>query len=118
MRDAGLPVTLRVEGEPRALSAAADLQAYRIVQEGLTNALKHAGPARAEVLVRYEPAEVVLEVTDDGRGHDPDADGDGHGLVGMRERVAVCGGKLTAGRRPEGGFGVTARLPTAGAHGR
>jgi signal transduction histidine kinase len=118
VREAGLPVTLRVEGEPRALSATTDLQAYRIVQEGLTNALRHAGPARAEVLVRYGPEEVVLEVTDDGRGHDPDANGGGHGLVGMRERVAVCGGELTAGRRPEGGFGVTARLPIAGAPGR
>ncbi len=112
VRDAGLPVTVRIEGEPRPLSPAGDLQAYRIVQEALTNALKHAGPARAEVLVRYEPSEVVLEVTDDGRGHDPAADGGGHGLVGMRERVAVCGGVMSAGRRAQGGFEVVARLPT------
>jgi signal transduction histidine kinase len=111
VRDAGLPVTVRVEGEPRPLSTTADLQAYRIVQEALTNTLKHAGPARAEVVVRYQPTEVVLEVIDDGRGYDPNTDGGGHGLVGMRERVAVCGGEMTAGRRPEGGFRVTARLP-------
>ena len=111
VRDAGLPVTLRVEGEPRPLSPTGDLQAYRIVQEALTNALKHAGPARAEVLVRYEPTEVVLEVSDDGRGYDPATDGGGHGLIGMRERVAVCGGEMTAGRRAEGGFEVVARLP-------
>ena len=111
MRGAGLPVTLRVEGEPRPLSPTGDLQAYRIVQEALTNALKHAGPARAEVLVRYEPAELLIEVTDDGRGYDPNTDGGGHGLVGMRERVAVCGGEMTAGRRAQGGFEVVARLP-------
>jgi signal transduction histidine kinase len=111
VRDAGLPVTVRVEGEPRPLSPTGDLQAYRIVQEALTNALKHAGPARAEVLVRYEPTEVVLEVVDDGRGYDPATDGGGHGLVGMRERVAVCGGVMSAGRRAQGGFEVVARLP-------
>ena len=113
VRDAGLPVTVRVEGEPRPLSPTGDLQAYRIVQEALTNTLKHAGPARAEVLVRYEPDEVVLEVTDDGRGYDPATDGRGHGLIGMRERVAVCGGEMRAGRRPQGGFEVVARLPLA-----
>jgi signal transduction histidine kinase len=111
VRDAGLPVTLRVEGEPRPLSPTGDLQAYRIVQEALTNALKHAGPARADVLVRYEPSDLVIEVTDDGRGYDPGADGRGHGLIGMRERVAVCGGEMTAGRRAQGGFEVRARLP-------
>ncbi|MGD9573683.1 MAG: sensor histidine kinase [Thermoleophilia bacterium] len=112
VRDAGLPVTVRVEGEPRPLSPTGDLQAYRIVQEALTNALKHAGPARAEVVLRYEPAEVVIEVTDDGRGFDPATDGGGHGLAGMRERVAVCGGVMSAGRRAQGGFEVVARLPT------
>ncbi len=111
VRDAGLPVTVRVEGEPRPLSATGDLQAYRIVQEALTNALKHAGPARAEVLLRYEPSDLVIEVTDDGRGFDPAADGRGHGLIGMRERVAVCGGEMSAGRRAQGGFEVLARLP-------
>lgn len=111
VRDAGLPVTVRVEGEPRPLSRTGDLQAYRIVQEALTNALKHAGPARAQVVVRYEPSDVVIEVTDDGRGYDPAADGRGHGLIGMRERVAVCGGEMSAGRRAQGGFEVVARLP-------
>jgi signal transduction histidine kinase len=111
VRDAGLPVTVRVEGEPRPLSATGDLQAYRIVQEALTNALKHAGPARAQVLVRYSASDVVIEVTDDGRGYDPAADGRGHGLIGMRERVAVCGGEMSAGRRSQGGFEVVARLP-------
>ena len=111
VRDAGLPVTLRVEGEPRPLSPTGDLQAYRIVQEALTNALKHAGPARADVLVRYEASDLVIEVTDDGRGYDPSTDGRGHGLIGMRERVAVCGGEMSAGRRPQGGFEVLARLP-------
>jgi len=81
---------------------------------GPTNALKHAGPARAEVVVRYGPDELLLEVRDDGRGEDPGANGGGHGLVGMRERVAVYGGDLTAGRRPEGGFGVVARPPLEG----
>ncbi|HMN98508.1 MAG TPA: sensor histidine kinase [Miltoncostaeaceae bacterium] len=111
VRDAGLPVELRVEGEPRPLSPTGDLQAYRIVQEALTNALKHAGPARAQVLVRYEADDVVIAVTDDGRGYDPATDGRGHGLIGMRERVAVCGGEMSAGRRPQGGFEVVARLP-------
>ena len=114
VREAGLPVTLRVEGDPRPLPPVVDLSAYRIVQEGLTNALKHAGPARAEVIVRYERDELQLEVRDDGRGDHSDANGGGHGLVGMRERAAVCGGQLTAGRRPEGGFGVVARLPLDG----
>jgi signal transduction histidine kinase len=111
VRDAGLPVTLRVEGDPRPLSATIDLQAYRILQEGLTNALKHAGPARAEVVVRYAARELVLEVRDDGRGHDPGAEDGGHGLMGMRERVAVCGGELEAGPGPAGGFALVARLP-------
>lgn len=113
VRDAGLAVTLRVEGEPRPLPPGVDLSAYRIVQEGLTNALKHAGPARAEVVVRYRPREVELSVTDDGRGTDPAGNGGGHGLVGMRERVALYGGRLSAGPRPapERGFAMTAALP-------
>jgi signal transduction histidine kinase len=115
VREAGLPVELRVEGEPRPLSPTGDLQAYRIVQEALTNALKHAGPARAHVLVRYEAADLVIEVTDDGRGYDPDTDGGGHGLIGMRERVAVCGGEMSAGRRAQGGFEVMVRLPIGAA---
>jgi signal transduction histidine kinase len=113
VRDAGLPVTLRVEGDPRPLPPGVDLSAYRIVQEGLTNALKHAGPARAEVLVRYGPRDLELAVRDDGRGHDPHANGGGHGLVGMRERVALYGGRLSAGPlpAPDHGFALTATLP-------
>jgi signal transduction histidine kinase len=108
---AGLPVSVRVEGEPRPLPPGIDLSAYRIVQEGLTNALRHAGPARAEVVVRYGDRELELQVSDDGRGAATANGGAGHGLVGMRERVAVYGGRLDAGPRPEGGFAIAARLP-------
>jgi signal transduction histidine kinase len=111
VRGAGLPVRVRVEGEARPLPSSVDLSAYRIVQEGLTNALKHAGPATAQVVLRYGETEVELEVRDDGRGRAGGADGGGHGLLGMRERVAVCGGDLSAGPLPEGGFALTARLP-------
>jgi signal transduction histidine kinase len=111
MREAGLPVSVRVEGEPRPLPPGVDLSAYRIVQEGLTNALKHAGPATAEVLVRYREREIEVEVRDDGRGRGPASNGGGHGLLGMRERVALYGGELSAGPRPEGGFALVARLP-------
>jgi signal transduction histidine kinase len=110
VRAAGLPVELRVEGEPEALPTGLDLTAYRIVQEALTNALKHAGPARAVVTVRYLGAEVELEVSDDGSGDD-DVSGAGHGLIGMRERVAVYGGRLEAGRPNGGGYVLRARLP-------
>lgn len=115
VRAAGLPVELRVEGAARPLPSGVDLSAYRIVQEGLTNALKHAGPARAEVLVRYGDRDLELEVSDDGRGRDDASNGGGHGLVGMRERVALYGGELDAGPRPGGGFGLRARLPIGGA---
>jgi signal transduction histidine kinase len=111
VREAGLPVRVRVEGEPRSLPPGIDLSAYRIVQEGLTNALKHAGPATAEVRVRYGEREVEVEVRDDGRGGAPRSNGGGHGLIGMRERVALYGGRLSAGPRAEGGFALTARLP-------
>ena len=87
-----------------------DLTAYRLVQEGLTNALKHAKATHAEVLVRYDDGSVELVVRDDGTGGG-NGDGGGHGLVGMRERVAVCGGELHAGPRPNGGFELRARLP-------
>jgi signal transduction histidine kinase len=109
-REAGLPVDLRVEGDPTELAPGVDLTAYRLVQEGLTNAVKHARASKAEVLVRYGDGQVEIEVTDDGRGG-AEADGGGHGLVGMRERVAVYGGELDAGPRPEGGYGLRARLP-------
>jgi len=115
VRAAGLPVELRVEGEVRPLPSGVDLSAYRILQEGLTNALKHAGPARAEVLVRYGDRDLELSVSDDGRGRGAGGNGGGHGLVGMRERVALYGGDLDAGPRPGGGFGLRARLPIDGA---
>jgi signal transduction histidine kinase len=110
IEEAGLPVTLRVEGDRRELSPGVDLSAYRIVQEGLTNALKHARGAHAEVVVRYVDGAVEVEVADDG----PGANGsvlDGHGLVGMRERVAVYGGTLEAGPRDGGGFVLPAEAP-------
>jgi signal transduction histidine kinase len=110
IRTAGLPVTLRVEGEPQGLPQALDLSAFRIVQEALTNTLKHAGPARADVVVRYEPGAVTLEVRDSGAGK-ANGHGNGHGLVGMRERVAMFGGELDAAAQPGGGFAVRARLP-------
>jgi signal transduction histidine kinase len=111
-REAGLPVELRVEGDPQPLPAGVDLTAYRLVQEGLTNALKHARAERAEVLVRYRPGEIEVTVSDDGQGAGS-GDGGGHGLVGMRERVAVYGGVLETGARPEGGYRLRARLPVA-----
>jgi signal transduction histidine kinase len=110
VREAGLPVTLRVEGAARPLPPALDLSAFRIVQEALTNALKHAGPARAEVTVRYQDGLVSLEITDSGRGPH-DGRGTGHGLVGMRERAAMFGGKLEAARGDGGGYTVRAQLP-------
>ena len=115
VREAGLPVELRTEGDPVALSAGIDLAAYRIVQEALTNALKHAGPARAAVAVRYAAGALELEVTDDGRGAVPAGDGHGHGLIGMRERAALYGGTLETGPAEHGGFAVRARLPLEGA---
>ncbi len=107
---AGLAVALHVEGEPGPLPVGVDLSAYRIVQEALTNTLKHAGPAHAEVAIRYRPDAVEIEVRDDGRGP-ATTNGDGHGLVGMRERATLYGGELSAGARDGGGFVVLARLP-------
>jgi signal transduction histidine kinase len=108
---------LAVEGErPVTVPAALDLAAYRIVQEALTNAVKYAGPARAAVQVCWRAGEVVVEVCDDGAGAAVTPgrernDGGGHGVAGMRERVALFGGDLTAGPTPGGGFRVAARLP-------
>ena len=110
VREAGLPVTLNVEGDAQPLPPAVDLSAYRIVQEALTNALKHAGPASARVTVRYGSDEVELDIVDDGAGA-LNGDGGGHGLIGMRERVSMFGGALDAGERSEGGYAVRARLP-------
>ncbi len=111
LREAGLPVELRVEGEPLPLPPGIDLSAYRIVQEALTNTLKHAGPARAEVVVRYGASALELEVVDDGSGASASVNGSGHGLIGMRERVALYGGALETGTRNGNGYAVRARLP-------
>jgi signal transduction histidine kinase len=113
VEEAGLPVTLRVEGDRPDLSPGVDLSAYRIVQEGLTNALKHAKGAHAEVVVRYIDSSVELEIADNGPGA-PSGDGQGHGLVGMRERVALYGGTIEAGPRAGGGFVLRAELPVDG----
>ena len=109
-REAGLPVELRVEGDSVQLPAGVDLTAYRLIQEGLTNTIKHARATRAEVLVRYTGDHVELAVSDDGDGSGS-GDGGGHGLVGMRERVSVYGGELEAGSTPSGGYRLRARLP-------
>ncbi|MBG0564322.1 sensor histidine kinase [Actinoplanes aureus] len=109
---AGVAVGLTVQGERRALAADVELSAYRIIQESLTNVLRHAGAATCQVSVEYRPAELTIEVVDDGHGGDPAAGG-GFGLVGLRERVALANGTFIAGARPGGGFGVAARLPVA-----
>ncbi|MBW8484970.1 sensor histidine kinase [Actinomadura parmotrematis] len=112
IRRAGLPVAVRVEGTPRELPEGLQLTVFRIVQEALTNALKHAGPdASAEVVLGYGGDAVAVRVADDGRGAAAVSDGRGHGLVGMRERAAVYGGEVTAGPRPGGGFEVAVRVP-------
>jgi signal transduction histidine kinase len=136
INNAGMPVTLCVEGRARPLPPGVDLSVFRIVQEALTNTLRHAGPARADVVVRYRDDCLEVDVIDDGRGADrpggplrerpvrpghdmdggPETDGGrdadgGHGLVGIRERVGMLGGSLRAGPRAEGGFAVSARLP-------
>jgi signal transduction histidine kinase len=118
VRAAGVPVNLRVEGAPDCVHAGVELSAYRVVQEALTNVIKHAGtPTRVDVTVRYLPGSLAVEVIDDGRGlaarspGDGPADGSGNGLVGMRERVELWGGELSAGPATGGGFRVRALLP-------
>jgi len=111
--DAGLAVDLHVEGERRRLPVGIELSAYRIVQEALTNTLKHAGDSRARVLIRYGRDSLELEITDEGGAARQAIANGGHGLVGMRERVALYGGSLEAGRRPTGGFSVRVLLPIA-----
>jgi signal transduction histidine kinase len=113
VRRAGTPVELRIEGIPRALAAGVELSAYRIIQEGLTNTMKHAGPsAEAAVRLSYGEADLVVEVADDGCATASHAARpDGHGLTGMRARAAVLGGEVTAGPATTGGFRVRARLP-------
>lgn len=114
VRAAGLPVDVEVVGEAAAVPPGVDLSAYRIVQEALTNVIKHAGAgARAQVHVSYSPEDLRVSVTDDGTARAADADGGGHGLVGIRERVAVVGGRVEAGPAPAGGFVVSALLPYA-----
>ena len=109
-REAGLPVELRIEGEAIQLPAGVDLTAYRLVQEGLTNVVKHAQATRAEVLVNYGDGYLEVTVNDDGQGVG-NGDGGGHGLVGMRERVSVYGGELDAGPQTGGGYRLRAKLP-------
>jgi signal transduction histidine kinase len=109
-RAAGVPITLAVEGAPRALAPALDASAFRIVQEAVTNVIRHAGGAPASVTVRYGNDALELEVADEGEPAEAE-NGGGHGLVGMRERVAAFGGELEAGPRPGHGFRVRAELP-------
>jgi signal transduction histidine kinase len=109
-RESGLDTKLLLEGTPTELPQGIDLTAYRFVQEGLTNAIKHANAKHAEVVVRYDNGSVELVVRDDGTG-DGTGGGSGHGLVGIRERIAVYGGELSAGPRPEGGYELRAHLP-------
>ena len=110
---AGLPVHLQVEGDVVQLPRAVELSAYRIVQEGLTNSLKHAKASRADVTVRYGAEDLELEVRDDGVGTSS-SDGLGHGLVGIQERVKIYGGEMLVGAGSKGGFVLTARLPLEG----
>jgi signal transduction histidine kinase len=112
VREAGLPTTLRVDGKPSTLEPGVALTVYRIVQEALTNALKHAGPATAQVRLSFGVYWLIVEVFDTGRGPAPGSEhGAGHGVVGMRERVALYGGTLRVGPRPGGGFRVYAKIP-------
>ncbi|MFE7570988.1 sensor histidine kinase [Streptomyces sp. NPDC057539] len=109
--DAGVRVDVRRGGEQRPLPADIDLSAYRIVQEALTNVVRHAGIGHCRVTIEYGDGELSVEIVDDGRGATEDGPVHGFGIVGMRERVALLHGRLSAGPRPEGGFRVAARLP-------
>ncbi len=113
VREAGIDVAVRIEGSAEPLPAGVDLTAYRIVQESLTNVLKHAHARRVEIVVRHRLGRVEIDVVDDGdaAGREPAAPGSGNGLLGMRERVSVFGGTVTTGPRSEGGWAVQARLP-------
>ena len=113
MNRAGLPVELHVDGEPVPLPRGIDLSAYRIVQEGLTNALKHANASDADVTFRYRPDELEIEIRDNGLGSTT-TDGLGHGLVGVRERVKIYGGEMNAGTANGGGFVLSTRFPLDG----
>jgi len=112
VRESGLPLEFLIDGDPRPLSAGLQLTMFRIVQEALTNTLKHGGvAASARVVLRYGPDEVEIVISDTGRGAEAPNDGHGHGLVGMRERASMYGGTAEAGPLPDGGFQVVARLP-------
>jgi len=113
-RNSGLEVDLHVDAAAQVLPAAVDLAAYRIIQESLTNAMKHAGQATATVRIQHLPDAVAIEVTDTGQGAAAASSTEGHGIVGMRERAASVGGHLVAGPRPDGGFAVSAWLPLPG----
>jgi signal transduction histidine kinase len=112
LREAGFPVELHVDGERRELPVGIELSAYRVIQEGLTNALKHAGRAHVRVHVRYGPGSLELEIADDGTGSPAALPGGGHGLVGIQERVALYGGELETGPGSSGGFVLRVLLPT------
>jgi signal transduction histidine kinase len=113
-RDAGLEVTLKVTGDRRPLAATIDLSAYRIVQEAITNVLKHANASRVEVILDYRSDALALTISDNGTGATEKVrESTGHGLIGMRERVEMFGGEVGAGSSSLGGFTVHARLPTA-----
>ncbi|MCX2733793.1 sensor histidine kinase [Saccharopolyspora sp. NFXS83] len=114
VRSSGVAVELRTEGEPRALSPGAELCAYRVVQEALTNVLKHAPAATADVVVRHDADAVTVLIRNEGAPAPKSGRPSGHGLIGMCERAKMYGGTVEAGRRPEGGFQVTLRIPRAG----
>ncbi|MEO3892054.1 histidine kinase [Nonomuraea sp. B5E05] len=119
LRAAGTPVTMRVDGDRRPLPPGVELSAYRIVQEALSNALQHAPGARVGVEVAYEPGDLHIRVENDPPPHPPPSSArPGHGLLGMRERVAMLAGDLRAGARPDGGYEVTVRLPLGGTEAR
>jgi signal transduction histidine kinase len=112
VRAAGLPVQLEVDGEPGELPQALDVSAYRVLQEALSNVLRHAGAVPTTVSVRRDAAGLTVQVVDTGAGKAVVADGvGGHGLLGIRERVAMFGGRVEAGPRPEGGYRLAARFP-------
>jgi signal transduction histidine kinase len=111
LRATGLQVDVKVEGEPRELEPGIDLSAYRIVQESLTNALRHGQASNARVVVGYRPRALELEITDNGRPNGASSNGGGHGLIGMRERAEFFGGSLEHGHAPSGGYRVSARIP-------
>jgi signal transduction histidine kinase len=111
VRAAGLTIELTVEGSPYELPPGVDLSAYRIVQEALTNTLKHARASKADVLVRFGSGLLEVAIVDDGRGAPVDGADPGHGIIGMRERAALVGGELEVGPSPDGGFAVRARIP-------